>query len=411
MIRNYLLAFCLILGCSMIMNGQTPCSDFNATTSPAGNWAPSPYPNGNVSVNFGSPNALDGSQYLILGDQSGGSWYENSTDFRSLGKKYLGQCLYFDFYLKNDSGYGQPYHPYITLSNGVHNASFRANVTVTPGSGWVRIKAPIQLSSGGILPSNSEGTWVLNTAGTSADFDNLIMNSTTLAITPDITSTQQEIVFFDNICVKPCDGCTADFTLSTSFSTLNNTATATINLINPILYSTPGNPGPTYIIDWGDGSSSNYIYPTVSHTYNAAGSYTICVSENQGRISVCKRCFTFCYKPSIPTFTNFSTVDSPTKGMEAIIKAELQSAESKDFTLVPNPAKTYVDLETRLLKRELVTVRIIDNTGKVVIERSENLNSGTQFIRLDTQKLMQGAYLVEMKSDTKVSTQKLLISK
>lgn len=397
------------------MNAQAPCSDFNATPNSAGNWAPAPSPNGNVSVNFGSANTLDGSQYLILGDQSGGSWYLNTTDFRDLGKRFLGQCLYFDFYLKNDSGYGLPFHPYITISDGVHGASFIANTTVTPGSGWVRIKAPIQLSSGGVLPSNSEGAWVLsNPASTAADFDNMMLYSTTLGISPDITTTQQEIMYFDNICVKPCNDCTADFTLNTSFSTLDNTATASLTLTNPILISTPGNPGPTYFIDWGDGTSSNYIYPSTAHNYSMPGSYTICVSENYGRATKCKRCFTFCYKPSSnPSISNNPgvVVKSPVPELLAIAKEELQASAQKDFFMVPNPAKSYVEIQTDLTGKETVSVRLIDASGKTVLEKYAELESGRQSVKLNTEKLIQGTYIVELKSKGKNSSQKLIISK
>ncbi|MBB6370324.1 T9SS type A sorting domain-containing protein [Chryseobacterium shigense] len=413
MVRIYFLAIYLLLGC-LALNAQAPCSDFNASSNSGGNWGPSPAPNGNVSVNFGSANTLDGSQYLILGDQSGGSWYQNSTDYRDLGKRFLGQCLFFDVYLKNDSDSGQPYHPFITISNGVHNATFTANVTITPGSGWVRIKAPIQLSSSGILPSNSDGSWVLNTSTNPADFDNMMMTSTTLAISPDITSTQQEIIYFDNICVKPCSDCTADFTLDTSFSTVTNTANANVTIINPILYSTPGNPGPTYLIDWGDGSSSNFIYPTTPHTYSTAGTYTVCVSENQGKSSKCKRCFTFCYRPSvIPSKESSPVIKTPStmSEIETIIKEEIRNNEQKDFFLVPNPANEYVELQTTLAGREVVSVRLIDVSGKVVLEKSENLDSGRQSIKLNIEKMNQGTYVVELKSKDKISSQKLIVSK
>ncbi|MBL1220699.1 T9SS type A sorting domain-containing protein [Chryseobacterium sp. L7] len=411
--RIYSLVIYLLLGC-LAFNAQSPCSDFNASSNPAGNWAPSPAPNGNVSVNFGSPNALDGSQHLILGDKSGGSWYQNTTDFRDLGKRFLGQCLYFDFYLKNDSGFGQPYHPFIIISNGVHYATFTANVTVTPGSGWVRIKAPIQFSSGGVLPSNSDGSWALNTSSNPADFDNLMMTSTTLIITPDITTTQQEIVFFDNICVKPCTDCTADFNLDISFNTLNNTANANLTIINPILFSTPGSPGPTYVIDWGDGTSSNFIYPTTPHTYSTAGTYTVCVTENEGKFSKCRRCFTFCYRPSnLPSKEITTTVKakSSISELEAIAKAERQADKQNDFSIVPNPAKSYIEISTIQDARETVYVRIIDTSGKTVLEKNENLDTGHQSIKINIEKMNQGNYIVELKSNGKISSQKLIISK
>ncbi|KPE49288.1 hypothetical protein AOB46_20965 [Chryseobacterium indologenes] len=403
----------MFLGC-LGLKAQAPCSDFNSSSNPAGNWVPEAFPNGNVAVTFGSPNILDGSQYLILRDQAGGSFYKNSVDFKDLGKRFLGQCLFFDVYLKNDGESGQPYHPNITIGDGVHNATFKAYITITPGSGWVRIKAPIQLSSGGVLPSNSDGEWILNSSSNPSDFDNMMLNSTTLAITPDITGFQSEIIYFDNFCIKSCDNCSADFTLDTSFNTLDNTAIANLSLINPILSSTPGNPGPTYFIDWGDGTSSTFIYPSIAHNYSAAGTYTVCVVEKQDRLSKCKRCFTFCYSSPVVIPTKNATVTnikSPLSEYQSIVKAELESGGKKDFLMVPNPAKNYLEIQTNLSRKETISVRIIDSSGKIVLEKFATLDSGHQNIQLNVEKIIQGTYIVEIKSNDKINSQKLIISR
>ncbi|PIF46213.1 putative secreted protein (Por secretion system target) [Chryseobacterium sp. 52] len=407
---------CLLLGIittnAQISLDSPPCTDFNNPTNPAPNWNPSPG-NSNVGVQFGTPNALDGSQYLILTDKSGGSWYENTTDYKSLGKKFLGLCLYFDFYLQNSGGSTAPHHPYITISDGTNHATFIANVTVTQGSGWVRVKAPLQLANGGPLPSSSEGTWTMATPN-AALFDNIMLNTASLILSPEVTSSPSEIVYFDNVCVKACEDCSADFKLETSFSTLTNTATANLTIINPILVSTPNNPGSTYMVNWGDGTATPYVISTLSHTYTASGTYTICVTEKKGKMTVCTRCFTFCYssRNTVPSKDGSITdVKSPLPELQAMAKSELQVNEQKDIFLVPNPAKNYVDIQTNLSKKELVSVRIIDTSGKVLLEKSENLNSGHQMMKLNTEKLVQGTYIVEIKSNLKTSSQKLLISK
>jgi Pyruvate/2-oxoacid:ferredoxin oxidoreductase delta subunit len=248
---------------------------------------------------------------------------------------------------------------------------------------------------------------------TCADFNNVMNNATGLMISPDLTSSPSERVWYDNICVKSCDGCTADFKLQTSFSTVTNTADANLTIINPVLVSTPNNPGSTYTVNWGDGTSSPYIVSTLTHSYTNPGTYTICVTERKEKMVVCTKCFTFCYsKASVPSKdVSSAAVKSPQIDVEAVAKNELQAGEQKDISLVPNPAKSYVDVQTTLSKNELVSVRLIDLSGKVVLEKSENLNSGRQSIKLNTERLVQGTYIVEVKSNSKTSTQKLLISK
>lgn len=405
MVRMYFLTLCFLLGSVMLFGQNPPCSDFNDPVNPYGNWAPAAPPNGNVSVGVDSPNPLDGSQFLVIKDKSGGSWYQNWKDYQNLGKYFLGQCIYFDFYLENDSGYGLPYHPYITISDGTNSATFVASVTVTPGSGWVRIKAPIQLSSGGVLPSNSDGAWTMSPVN-AAVFDNIIMNTQLIAITPDITSTQQEVMCFDNICVKPCEGCNecnSNFKIQTTTSTSGNYTTAQV-----FLEST--NSPSMYKVDWGDGTTGNVL---TSHTYNTPGSYTVCVTQLQGDVPKCKTCISICIpKPAEGgNARNSANLKSPLKDVADAARAESGTASQLDYNLVPNPAKNYVDVQTNLAKRGNVTIRIMDASGKILISNSETVESGKQSIKINTEKLIQGTYIVEVQSDNSKSAQKLLISK
>ncbi|MBT2622204.1 MULTISPECIES: T9SS type A sorting domain-containing protein [Chryseobacterium] len=408
MTRIYFFLIYLLLG-SLLFKAQSPCSDFNSTTNPQGNWNTAPYPNGNVLASSGSPNTFDNSQYLALEDQSGGSFFINTTDFKNLGQRFLGQCLYFDFYLEKDGNFGAPIHPAIHIMAGDKIITFTANITVTPNSGWVRVRAPIANATASAFPSNAEGTWSI-AGGVWTEFNNVMNNSTAAMITPDYTSNIGERVWYDNICIKSCDGCSADFKLETIFGSNTNTASVKLTLNNPILVSTPSSPGSTYTVTWGDGTSSAYTLSALTHTYANSGTYTICVTEKQGKLTLCTRCFTFCYsKASVPS-KEINTANTPPQiDIKAIGKAEL--ATNNDYKLVPNPAKAYVDVQTNLSARGSVSVRIIDMSGKTVLEKSETLESGRQNIKLNTQNLIQGSYIVEIKTDNKTNSQKLLISK
>ncbi|MCA6066554.1 T9SS type A sorting domain-containing protein [Chryseobacterium sp. RG1] len=412
MMKKYFLAFYMILG-SFLLHAQAPCSDFNSTTNPAGNWVAAPYPDGNVYTSFSSSTPADGSQYLVLGDGSGSSWYLNTTDFKYIGEIYQGQCLSFDFYLKDDGGYGSPIYPTINLSDGISTITFVSSTAVTPGSGWITVKAPIQFANGSLTPpSNAYGSWQMN-GYTPAAFDNVLMTGTILGLCPDYYPSPSEIVYYDNICITDCGGCSADFKLTTSFNTTNHSAIADLSIINPSISSTPGNPGSSYIVSWGDGAiTSPYILPSVSHTYSDPGSYTICVTEVKEKEIVCKKCITFCYSESEgKTIVQKSSTTLP--DWKNIAKAELENTNelAREYALIPNPAKNYVDLQTNLSAKSTVSVKIISLVGETVLEKSEKVNNGRQAIRLNTEKLIQGTYIVEIQSNGKVSSQKLIISK
>lgn len=414
MVKNYFLAVYFVLG-SLVLSAQNPCSDFNDPVNPAGNWTLAPSPNDNVNISFGSPNSLDGTQYLVMKDESGGSWYQNTVDYRYLGERFPGQCLCFDYYLGHDGGFGSPIHPSITLSNANFSITFVATVTVTPGSGWVRVCAPLVPADCSSLtfPGNAQGSWTGPVGMSCDEFNSVMYGGTTLSISPDLTSYQTEVVMYDNICVRSgCSDCSADFKLQTSFSTVTNTASADLTIINPDMFSTPGNPGSSYIVNWGDGSPQQmYIFPSLGHNYNSSGTYTVCVTQMKGKLRICTRCFTFCFGKNDTGVAQRSSSDenltSPLSKIAAIAQEELKSGK---FILVPNPAKNYVDIQTNLSKSELVSIKVIDILGKVVFEKSEALNSGLQTVKLNTEKLAPGTYIVEIKSGNKVNSQKLLIS-
>lgn len=407
MIKAYIFTICIFLG-GLLFKAQAPCSDFDSPTLPAGNWVHAPYPNGNVTISSGTPNTLDGSQFLKLIDDSGGSRLVNTIDFKNLGQQFPGKCLFFDFYLENDGTFNgsPPIHPAIHIMSGSKIITFVANITVTEGSGWVRVRAPIANCSGSVLPSNSEGTWTMDPSSgtTCTDFNNIINNSTAVMITPDYTANPSEIVWYDNICVKPCADCDPNFKLDTSFSSTSNTATAKVSLDS---YNPPNN----YSVNWGDGTPiTDHMTP---HTYNTPGSYTVCVTQSDSRgLKKCSTCITFCYsKKVILKETDNTGLRSEGPDLEAISKEELQANRKRDISLVPNPAKNYVDVQTSLSKKDKVAVKIIDGSGKTVLEKSENLNSGRQSIRLNIEKLIQGIYIMELTSEGKTGSQKLMISK
>lgn len=103
---------------------------------------------------------------------------------------------------------------------------------------------------------------------------------------------------------------------------------------------------------------------------------------------------------------------SKTKTINSSCKSEdIQTLKAETFTLSPNPAKEYVDVHSSSLsQKEAVTVKLTNSVGRTLIEKSGNLDSN-QNIRINTESLLPGVYIVELKSNQNISAKKLLISK
>jgi hypothetical protein len=362
-----------------------------------------------VTTDYTAVNPLDGTNCLTIGDLSGSSSYSNSVDYTNLGQNFLGQCLCFDVSLvyANPSGGGLPYNQEIYLSDGTNTIMFISNAPLNPGSGWVTVCAPIAHCVGGVLPSNADGTWAFATPGmTCADFDNVIDNCTTITITPEVNSYPSEIKRFDNICVRDCRvNCNSNFTLYTAISSSTGTTNASV-----VLDVT--NPTSTYIVDWGDGTSSGIG----SHTYSSYGYYLVCVTEITAGQEVCHTCIRFCFeRAQVSTEPNPKAVN-PSKGistrdLERIAGEELKMVQVQEgYTVLPNPAKDYVQVHTELSKEETVSLELVDMGGKVLARKSGVYERGGQKIELDTKAVSNGMYILRVRiGDVERSSQVAIV--
>lgn len=369
-----------------------PCTTFDGS-SPAGNWIAS-----GVTTAYTDVNPLDGTNCLTIGDLSGSSWYTNTVDYNNLGQNYLGQCLCFDVSLvyAYASGGGLPYNPKIYLSDGTNSIFFVANAALNPGSGWVTVCAPIAHCTGGVPPSNADGTWVFGTPGmTCADFDNVIDNGNWIGITPEVNSSPSEVKRYDNICVRDCRvDCNSNFTLNTAISSSTGTITASV-----VLDMT--NPTSTYMVDWGDGT----ITGIGGHSYASSGYYNVCVTEITAQKEECRTCIGFCVEMNhASTGTNPQTKSAkPSPGgtmgdIHRIAEEELKMAPMKEgYSVLPNPAKDYVIVQTELAKEETVSLELVDMGGKVVANKSGVYERGGQKIELDTKRVSNGMYILKVR--------------
>lgn len=376
--------------CMCTDTDSQPCSTFDGS-SPVGNWQST-----GVTTNYTAINPLDGTNCLTIGDLSGASSYWNSVDYTNLGQRFRGQCLCFDVSLVSATaaGGGLPYNPKIYLSDGINTIMFVANVGLNPGSGWVTVCAPIAHCTGGVPPSNAEGTWVFATPGmTCADFDNVINNSTTISITPEVNSYPSEIKQYDNICVRDCRvRCNSNFTLQTAISSSTGITTASVI---PDAF----NPTSTYTISWGDGA----ITGLASHIYTSSGYYTVCLTETTAEGEQCRTCIRFCFEVAQISAEPANKAANPAPGfslmdLEQIAAEELKNARvAEGYSVSPNPAKDYIQVHAELSGEETVSLELIDMGGKVIASKTGVYERGGQKIELDTKRISSGMYILKVR--------------
>ena len=167
----------------------------------------------NGRVAYEVDGSTNGTQVLVGSDGSGSSWMGNTVDFSGDWLVDYGACE-FCFDIRYDGG--SPQNPsaginaiYIYENGPVGNifppsGTFSRFAVVNPiDNNWTRVCVPIELSSGGVLPSNSYGSW---TSATPAQFDNIIQNVDGISFPLDFASGSNitEKVYVDNFCFEEC---------------------------------------------------------------------------------------------------------------------------------------------------------------------------------------------------------------
>ena len=95
-----------------------------------------------------------------------------------------------------------------------------------------------------------------------------------------------------------------------------------------------------------------------------------------------------------------------------ILSVQKNTSLNKAVLIYPNPA--YNDLTLQLItdQNEKVVVDIIDNSGKVVINKIFTLPSGLNYLSIEgIDKLPPSTYIVKVKSQSVNAVEKLIVGK
>jgi hypothetical protein len=89
-----------------------------------------------------------------------------------------------------------------------------------------------------------------------------------------------------------------------------------------------------------------------------------------------------------------------------------RSSTNTPLNIAPNPAYNYVSIKFVTEKAGAVTIRLVDNTGKTVLQHNQLVSKGSNSIQLNNlEKYSSGVYSLQVLINDEIVTQKLILSK
>ncbi len=153
----------------------------------------------------------------------------------------------------------------------------------------------------------------------------------------------------------------------------------------------------TYTWSWGDGTSSTGAYP--SHTYNAPGLYTICLTITDGNGCTSTTCYPWQLlrlSSSVPVTIN--VVPGATGLVEPVSVGNVM--------IYPNPASDQVTTGFTLAEESSVSFSLMNMAGQEMLNFPAAIyTSGRHEVELNISSLPKGMYVIEIQS-TRFTTHK-----
>ncbi|MBL4705995.1 MAG: PKD domain-containing protein [Flavobacteriales bacterium] len=160
-----------------------------------------------------------------------------------------------------------------------------------------------------------------------------------------------------------------------------------------------GGPGMSYFWDFGDGNTSTTMYPM--HTYATNGIYNVCLTVTD---LLCTS--TYCDSIWVPLKASGFTLNVVAPGGATAI--EEQALTLTGGVIYPNPVQENANLNFTSTSNLNATVTISSIDGKVCDELQVNVVSGENNIRLNTETLSKGMYMVTVASDVRLGSYKFI---
>ncbi len=157
---------------------------------------------------------------------------------------------------------------------------------------------------------------------------------------------------------------------------------------------------------WGDGSFSSTLF--TSHTYSAAGNYSICLSVTVS----CGATDTYCNTYNIyRSSQDMSIVTINVVDPSVVTGIKASSASEAAYSVVPNPSNGSFNVSLKGLNSANATISIYSLVGKLVYQSNSETSNGALVKDIQLDDVANGVYMVKVTSDNHSFTKKLVINK
>ena len=232
-------------------------------------------------------------------------------------------------------------------------------------------------------------------------------NGNTFTLTENYSFTN-DYISINNIdyCPVTAPTCQANFSLAQQ---LDPTQTSFINVID--IYNSSIGSGLTYTWDFGDGSPT-YTGTNFTHNYVGYGTYNLCLTVDNG--NGCTD--TFC--ESLVMASNGLLNGKANENFTLVMGTGVNSTETASIdniqkelnvSVYPNPTTSNTIVSINSNSNQVVTIQVLDLSGKIVLNNSTMLSIGNQKVNLDLNSISKGIYLVKISTKTDAYNTKLII--
>ena len=197
------------------------------------------------------------------------------------------------------------------------------------------------------------------------------------------------------------NGCSANFVIVQD----------SLNLYNYTIYSYGAGVGgstTSYLWDFGDSTTSTLQYP--SHTYSWSGPFYICLtvtsSSMLGTLCTANHCDSIYPGHNPSNVVTINVVNGISMGVQERVSTE------QSLNNYPNPFENKTTISYTLAANSPVELYVMDILGnKIATIESGNKASGKHLVEFDATDLASGIYMLQLKTNTKTSTTKFIITR
>lgn len=158
--------------------------------------------------------------------------------------------------------------------------------------------------------------------------------------------------------------------------------------------------------NWGDGTFSNQLY--TSHTYSAAGLYSVCLSVSVSCIQSSSTCATYSIVKMAETANMVQIIVSPPE--LTYVGIEEKDLFLQNIMLLPNPNNGNFILRGTISETSSFALSVFDLTGKRVYFEILDARPGVFEYPVQISNVTSGIYLLELWGESQSLRKKLIIS-